>query len=109
MLPQPIKREFPHMKNEKGVKQEVKKILNRFGAWHYMPVQTGYGVQGIPDFVVCLAGLFVSIETKFGSNKPTAWQEKQGAGIVAAQGVWLVINEKNVNTLEQTLLELLNI
>lgn len=88
------------MKNEADVKDEVKKVLKSLGAWWFMPVQTGYGVQGIPDFIVCLNGEFVAIETKFGYNKPTAHQAMQLKKIQEAKGRAFVINEENVKFLE---------
>ncbi len=94
------------MKNEKDVKKEIKKILTELGAWHYMPVQTGYGVQGIPDFIACIEGKFVSIEAKFGGNKESAWQKKQGAAILHAKGVYLVVNEATVGALPIVLISL---
>ena len=91
------------MKNEKDVKAAVKQILNAAGAWWYMPVQTGYGVKGIPDFVACINGKFVSVETKFGDNKESAWQKKQGNAIRQANGYYFVINEKNLDFLVEGL------
>lgn len=88
------------MKNEADVKDEVKKVLKSLGAWWFMPVQTGYGVQGIPDFIVCLNGKFLAIETKFGNNKTTAHQEMQMKKIDAANGGAFLINEKNVHNLK---------
>ena len=88
------------MKNEGDVKKAVKEVLNSLSnCWYYMPVQTGYGVQGIPDFICCVNGEFLAIETKFGKNKLTSWQEKQGDGILAANGGFLVINEHNIETI----------
>lgn len=49
---------------EGKVKDEVKKVLKEFGAWHYMPVQNGMGQVGIPDFICCIGGHFLAIETK---------------------------------------------
>lgn len=93
------------MKNEGDVKKEVKKVLAKFGtdAWYYMPVQTGYGVKGVPDFVCCVCGIFVGIETKFGGNTLSVWQHKQIGAVQAARGVVFVINEKNVHELESLL------
>jgi hypothetical protein len=49
---------------EGKVKKAVKEFLIEHGVWFYMPVQTGYGVAGIPDFICCWRGLFVAIECK---------------------------------------------
>jgi hypothetical protein len=49
---------------EGKVKQDVRKLLTEFNIWFYMPVQTGYGVGGIPDFICCWKGMFIAIETK---------------------------------------------
>ena len=92
------------MKNESDVKKEIKKVLKRLGAWYFMPVQTGFGVQGIPDFIVCISGKFVGIEAKFGNNKESAWQIRQGAAIADANGVYLVIYETDLVYME-TMLE----
>jgi hypothetical protein len=64
-----------------------------------MPVQTGYGVQGVPDFLVCLNGNFVAIETKYGGNKLTAHQTLQMEKIENASGTALLVDEKNVSNL----------
>ena len=89
------------MKNEADVKKRVKQILKELGAWWYMPVPSGYGVQGIPDFIVCYKGLFVAIETKYGKNKPTKWQDIRLDEIAKHQGLALVINEENVEGLAE--------
>ena len=91
------------MKNEADVKKEIKKILVLADAWYFMPVQTGYGVMGIPDFIVCHRGMFIGIEAKFGKNKESAWQVKQGARIMHAGGMYVVINEKNIDQLSEIL------
>ena len=49
---------------EGKLKDKVKLWLKAHGAWYYMPVQTGYGVTGVPDFVGCLDGRMFGIETK---------------------------------------------
>src|SRR6056297_2732099 len=91
------------MKKEADVKKRVKEILKDLGAWYYMPVPTGYGVQGIPDFIVCYRGLFIAIETKFGGNKPSKWQEIRLREIDEHGGLALVIDEKNVEGLAEIL------
>lgn len=49
---------------EGAVKDRIKAVLIEFGCYFFMPVQTGYGVVGIPDFIVCFQGKFIAIETK---------------------------------------------
>lgn len=89
------------MKKEADVKAVVKKVLASYGerVWWFMPVPTGFGVQGVPDFVCSIGGRFVAIETKFGSNGLTRFQVKQMDAIIKTGGSHMVINEKNVDSL----------
>ena len=93
------------MKNEGDVKKEVKKVLESFGklCWWYMPVQTGYGIKGVPDFIVNLNSRFVAIETKFGGNVLSAHQEIQRNKIVQARGDFYTVDENNVDVLPELL------
>lgn len=52
------------MTPEGKVKKAVKEWLVKHNAYYYMPVSNGMGRVGAPDFIVCLAGRFVGIETK---------------------------------------------
>lgn len=98
-----------NMQNEAHVKAAVRKLLDARGAWHYMHVPVGYGRAGIPDFTGHLPVLFSAhaipfgIETKFGSNAPTANQERELDAIVAARGVGIVVNERGLGQLEELL------
>ena len=49
---------------EGKVKDAVKKELRKRNIWFFMPMQNGFGVVGIPDFICCWDGLFLAIETK---------------------------------------------
>lgn len=91
------------MKNEKDVKKAVKEILDEAGAWYFMPVANGFTAIGIPDFIGCLKGKFIAIETKFGSNKPTRMQEIILNKIKFAGGVALVIRETEISMLRKLL------
>lgn len=90
------------MKKEADVKAEVKKVLNSYGRqiWWYMPVPTGFGVQGVPDFICSVRGRMVAIETKFGKNGLTKYQVKQMEEITASGAAHMVINEDNVYALK---------
>lgn len=89
------------MTPEAKVKKRVKQILSEVGAYYAMPMGTGFGNSGVPDFLVCKQGLFYGIECKAGGNKPTALQLKNLDDIRKAGGIALVIDETNVETLRK--------
>jgi pantoate kinase len=88
---------------EAKTKKQIKKLLDEAGAYYVMPIGTGYGNSGVPDFLICHKGRFIGVEAKAGSNKPTALQESHLAKIRAAVGIALVINEDNMDTLRKEL------
>jgi len=91
------------MTPEAKVKKRVKEILNDVGAYYAMPVGTGFGNSGVPDFLVCKEGLFYGIECKANGGQPTALQLKHLDDIRKAGGIALVIDETNVDTLRKEL------
>jgi hypothetical protein len=91
------------MTPEAKVKKKVRALLEKHGAYYAMPATGGYGASGVPDFLVCHHGRFIGIETKAGSNKPTALQLNNMKQIERAGGVTLVINEDNLNDLVKLL------
>jgi Holliday junction resolvase len=88
------------MTPEKKVKDAVVKTLKQYGAYYFFPVTGGFGRSGVPDIIACYKGNFVAIECKAGKNKPTALQEAEMSKIQGAQGIALVVNEKNINDVE---------
>ena len=88
------------MTPEGKVKDKVKKILKSVGAYYAMPATGGFGVSGVPDFLVCFNGHFVGIECKAGTGKTTALQERNLRDIETAGGITFVINESNIHLLE---------
>jgi hypothetical protein len=91
------------IKPEALVKKKIRAILDEFGAYYAMPIGTGYGNSGVPDFLVCCNGRFIGIEAKYGSNKPTALQQHNIDRIFDAGGYALVINEDNLHILTELL------
>jgi pantoate kinase len=81
---------------EAKVKAKIKAILKAYKAYYAMPIGTGYGNSGVPDFLVCLNGEFLAIEAKAGRGVPTALQEKNMREIKEAGGRALVINEESL-------------
>jgi hypothetical protein len=84
------------MTPEAKVKKKVVDVIKKNGAYYFFPATGGYGRSGVPDIVCCYRGMFVAIECKAGSNKPTALQEAEMYKIGQAQGFVLIVNEDNV-------------
>lgn len=89
------------MPPEGKVKDAVKRVLKSGGCWHYMPVQNGMGVVGIPDLIVCAPveitadmvgktfGVFMAVETKAPgkAKNTTANQKRHLKAIAETKGV----------------------
>lgn len=88
---------------EVKVKKQIRKMLDEAGAYYAMPIGTGYGNSGVPDFLICHRGRFIAVEAKAGNNKPTALQELHMARIRSNGGTALVINEDNLQELKELL------
>lgn len=74
------------------VKRQMKK--NFPDAWRFMPVQSGYGVPAL-DFIYCVGGLFVTIETKKDSKSPLTPTQLSTAGeITKADGLVHVVYDE---------------
>lgn len=86
---------------EAKVKAKIKAILKDHGVYYAMPIGTGYGNSGVPDFLCCVNGYFVAIEAKAGEGKPTALQQKNLDQIIEAEGFAMVVRENNLNMLEE--------
>jgi Holliday junction resolvase len=85
---------------EKKVKKKVIEVLKGMGAYHAMPVASGFGHSGIPDILCCYKGHFVGIECKANGGKPTALQLHNLNSIEIAGGLALIIDENNVHHLQ---------
>jgi len=84
---------------EVKVKNRIKAILKENDVYYAMPIGSGYGNSGVPDFLCCVNGQFLAIEAKVGDNQPTALQRKNLDQIRDAGGTSIVINEDNVGFL----------
>lgn len=80
---------------EGRVKAAVKKWLQARGVWFCMPMGTGFGSSGVPDFICCWDGRFLAIETKAPGKRAstTALQDRQIMSIHKAKGAALVIDD----------------
>lgn len=89
---------------ESKVKTAIKRVLASAGVYYTMPMGTGYGKSGVPDFICCVSGYFLAIEAKAGKGTTTALQDREIATIKAAGGAALIINENNFNDLLSTII-----
>lgn len=86
---------------ESKVKAKIKAIFKAHNVYYAMPIGTGYGNSGVPDFLCCVNGHFLAIEAKAGKGTTTALQEKNLQQIKDAGGTATVINEDTIGYLEQ--------
>ena len=84
---------------ESKVKAKIKAILKEHGVYYAMPVGTGYGNAGVPDFLCCFNGRFLAIEAKANGGVTTALQNKNLRDIETAGGITCVLSEDNVSAL----------
>ena len=90
---------------EAKVKAKIKTILKKHNAYYAMPIGSGYGNAGVPDFLCCVNGYFVAIEAKAGKGVATALQLKNLEQINKAGGYTCIINETNMDYLRQVIAE----
>jgi hypothetical protein len=89
---------------EAKVKASIKKILQRYGVYYAMPIGSGYGNSGTPDFLCCVpGGIFLAIEAKAGKGRTTALQDKHLEAIKLCGGYAMVVNETGLLELDEML------
>ena len=81
------------MTPEAKVKAKIKEVLKMERVYYAMPIGTGWGNSGVPDFLCCINGRFLGIEAKANGNKPTELQKKNLMDIELGGGYTAVINE----------------
>lgn len=85
---------------EGKVKERVKKLLRSFDIYWHMPVQNGMGAPSL-DFICCVRGYYLAIETKAPGKKPTPRQELTMGDISKAGGfVFVVSDDESFERLE---------
>lgn len=85
---------------EGKVKDKIKKILKAHNIYYAMPMGTGYGNAGVPDFLCCMNGKFMAIEAKANGGLPTKLQEKNLDEIDSCGGIAWIVDETNIDTFE---------
>ena len=90
---------------ESKVKAEIRAWLKARGIYYAMPIGTGYGSSGVPDFLCCWNGRFLAIEAKVPGKRSntTVLQDRQIEAIKAANGLALVVDDvKQLDELENS-------
>lgn len=87
------------VKDEKGVKTLIKRLLDYHGWFHWMPSANGYGMQGVSDHLALKDGVFLAVEAKFGTNKPKPTQKAFAAQVMSNDAFAFCVNEKNIDHL----------
>jgi hypothetical protein len=81
------------MTPEGRVKQKVNRVLDEYkSAYRFMPVPGGFGASSL-DYLICINGFFLAIETKAPGKKPTDRQKRITAQIHRAGGIVRVIED----------------
>ena len=88
---------------EKKVKDKVKKLLEEYDAYYFMPTTGGYGRSGVPDLVACIKGRFIGIECKANGGVPTGLQIKNLTQIMNTGGIAVVVDETGIEDLRRVL------
>lgn len=88
---------------EAKVKAKIKALLKKYGVYYAMPIGTGYGNSGVPDFLCCAGGHFLAIEAKANGGKPTALQLKNINEVNNCGGTAIVVDETGLTMLEAIL------
>jgi hypothetical protein len=88
---------------ESKVKAKIKAILKKHEIYYAMPIGTGYGNSGVPDFLCCINGHFVAIEAKAGRGAATMLQIKNLDAIQRCGGHPMIIREDNMEYLENVI------
>lgn len=89
------------MTPEGKVKEKVKAYLKEIGAYYFMPVQQGFGMQTL-DFLICHNGRFYGIETKReGVYEPTPRQALTISDITHAGGACCVESYEDLRNVKR--------
>lgn len=92
------------MTPEGKVKAAVNKLLDRYKSlYRFMPVPGGFGASSL-DYLLCVNGRFLAIETKAPGKKPTDRQKMVIGQIRRAGGTCFVIDgDEGLKQLEEYL------
>jgi predicted RecB family endonuclease len=79
------------MTPEGRVKDRVKALLKKHGAYYHMPVQNGFGAPTL-DIIGCHKGRFFAVETKAGRGDYTDRQRQTAENMATAGARVFLVN-----------------
>ena len=92
------------MAEEKNFENKVKKYLSSINAYYFKVWGGGFQQSGIPDVICCKNGIFIGIELKSSTGKPTELQKHNIKQINKSGGIGIILfpegleHLKNANT-----------
>ena len=93
------------MTPEGKVKAAVNKVISKYKKiYRFMPVPYGYGKSSL-DYLLCVNGRFVAIETKAPGKAPTKRQNTIAEEIEAAGGTVFIIDDASATKELEAFLE----
>ncbi len=92
-------------KRERSVKQQVNELIKPYGdeIWRYMAPASRFGMPAL-DFLLCVGGKFVAVETKRPGKKPTPRQWETIKALRVAGATVLVVRDNEGLTFLDNLL-----
>ena len=86
-------------RDESDVKKQIKKLLDHYGWFWWMPPANGFGKSGISDFNAIHNGVFLVIEAKFDRRKATPAQIGYVNSVRQEGGFGFYVNERRIKPL----------
>lgn len=96
------------MASEKAFESKIKAYLKKQGAYFVKYFGCSYSQAGVPDILACINGVFVAIEVKASTGRPSALQVFNLRQIDAAGGIALLAYPEDFEQLKALLLALKN-
>ena len=78
---------------EVKLKKKLKALYKEYGALLVQPIGTVFTQAGVHDHILCVRGLFISVEVKAGKGKMTPAQMEFGRMVRRSGGFAVCVNE----------------
>jgi hypothetical protein len=89
----------PETKLKNKVKEILRELAREYNLYWDMSGASLYGTAGKADFILCLEGLYLALETKPSDKPLEPLQAKRGRDVIKAGGISLRITEADLPTL----------